>query len=167
MFQVGDRIVYGNSGVCTVAAIEPMDRGGKDYYTLQPFFGSEVIYIPVDTQIFMRPALTREEAEELIAQIPCIESEHCADKNFVTMKEHYEKSFNSHECEDLVQLIKGIYDKGQRGKLGVVDQRYMKRAEDLLYGELAVALEIEREEVLPYIQHVVEEQDAGETGLQA
>ena len=158
MFQVGDRIVYGSSGICTVVAIAPLDCGGKDYYTLQPVFGSEVIYIPVDTQVFMRPALTKKEAEDLISHIPRIKSEQCEDKNFITMKEHYEKSFDSQECEDLVQLIKGIYDKGRRGKLGVVDQRYMKRAEDLLYGELAVALEIERDEVLPYILRVAEEQ---------
>lgn len=157
MFHVGDHVVYGNSGICTVVAIQPMDRGGKDYYTLQPFFSSEVIYTPVDTQVFMRPALTREEAETLISQMPCIESERCEDKNFAAMKEHYQKSFDSHACKDLVQLIKGIYDKGRRGKLGVVDQRYMKRAEDLLYGELAVALDIERENVLPYIRHVAEQ----------
>ena len=55
-----------------------------------------------------------------------------------------------------MQLIKGIYEKGKHAKLGVVDQRYMKRAEDLLYGELAVALGIERDEVLPYIRRVVD-----------
>ena len=156
MYEIGARVMYGGAGVCTVTAIAPLEPGGREYYTLQPFFSSEVIYIPVDTQVFMRAALTREQAEALIAHIPDMEGERCEDKSFLAMREHYQKSFDSHTCEDLVQLIKGIYKKGEHAKLGVVDQRYMKRAEDLLYGELAVALGIERDEVLPYIRRVVD-----------
>ena len=54
-------------------------------------------------------------------------------------------------------MIKSIYAKSREAarcgrKIGQVDQRYMKRAEDLLYGELAVSLGIDREEVVPYIE---------------
>ena len=44
-------------------------------------------------------------------------------------------------------------------KLGAIDERYMKRAEDLLFGELAVALGIEKHEVQSYI--------AGKLGITA
>ena len=37
-------------------------------------------------------------------------------------------------------------------KFGAVDRRYMERAEDLLFGELAVALDIEREDVQAFIE---------------
>ena len=33
----------------------------------------------------------------------------------------------------------------------MIDERFMRRAEELLFGELAVALEIEREDVPAYL----------------
>lgn len=39
----------------------------------------------------------------------------------------------------------------QQKKFGVTDEKYLKRAEELLFGELAVALELPREEVQSYI----------------
>ena len=39
-----------------------------------------------------------------------------------------------------------------------MDERYLKRAEELLYGELAVALDIPREEVAGYIAAEAERQ---------
>jgi len=157
MFKIGDRIVYGSIGVCSVEDIAPMDRGGKDYYKLKPCFGSEVVYTPVDTKVFMRPALNREEALKLISQIPNVESKKCDTKTVTAMKDEYQQFFTSHNCEDLIQLIKGIYEKGEEaGKLGVIDQRYMKKAEDLLHGELALALDIERDQVPEYIAATIE-----------
>lgn len=40
---------------------------------------------------------------------------------------------------------------GSRHKIGQIDERYMKKAEELLYGELAVALEITPKDVPSYI----------------
>ena len=56
-----------------------------------------------------------------------------------------------------------IYAKKQdleahKRKVGALDQRFMKRAEDLLFGELAAALDIPREEVPGYIARRVEGQ---------
>ena len=42
--------------------------------------------------------------------------------------------------------------EGQRHKIGTVDERFMKRAEELLFGELAAALGIPREEVPRFIE---------------
>ena len=60
----------------------------------------------------------------------------------------------------MIVLIKTARRKAQarraRGvKPGQVDERYMKRAEDLLCGELAVALEMSRDEVSGYIEKAV------------
>ena len=45
-------------------------------------------------------------------------------------------------------------------KLGLVDERYMKRAEEMLHGELAVALGVTREQVPQFIADALG--DAGE-----
>ena len=39
MYQVGDLIVYGGTGVCRVMEVGPQ-TGGRLYYTLEPVYGS-------------------------------------------------------------------------------------------------------------------------------
>ena len=41
--------------------------------------------------------------------------------------------------------------EAQKRRLGMVDERFMKQAEQLLFGELAAALELPYEDVQPYI----------------
>ena len=71
--------------------------------------------------------------------------------------EHYQEVLQSHDCGDLVQLIKTVYAKSKRSgrRLSQVDQRYRKRAEELLHGELSVALGIPFHEVPAYIESVI------------
>lgn len=164
MFEPGDFIVYGNSGVCKVLKIGLPEihaaNRKKLYYTLQPLYSTETIYTPVDSGVFMRPVLSREEAESLIAEIPKIQESVFNNRNLTLLSAHYEAAFQTHNCEDLIQLIKSIYAKNvsavQHGKKpGQIDQRYMKRAETLLHGELAVSLGIPLENVADYIAKAV------------
>ena len=111
----------------------------------------------------MRPILTKEAAMELIRHIPQVETNICQDRNQRLLTEHYQNLLHSHQCDDLVQIIKAVYLKEQavraRGKKpGQVDERYRKRAEDMLHGELAVSLGIPREEVADFIRKSIEQQ---------
>ena len=86
----------------------------------------------------------------------------CTERNPDTLRIHYEASLQSHQCEELVRLIKGIRHKcretEKKGrKMGQVDQRYRKKAEGLLHGELAIALGIPLDQVERYIQENMEE----------
>ena len=165
MYEVGALLVYDTTGVCRVDDIgipEGMSLQDKTrkYYKLSPVFGSGTIYIPVDTRVFMRPVISREEAETLIRKIPEIQEEDTCDiHNQKVLEDHYKASIHTHECEDLVQLIKTVYAKKrkleQRGK---TDQQYMKRAKELLHEELATALEIPLDDVEGYISGVLEQQ---------
>lgn len=158
MYEPGSLIVYGTTGVCRVEAVAPRQlmRGlVKDCYTLHPLYSNETIYIPVDTTVFMREPISREQANELIDRIPD-QTDAPLPADLGTAKEYYDTALQSHDCGNLLQLIRQIYQKSQRVKENKrqpsqTDQRYLKRAEELLYGELAVALGIEREEVVPYI----------------
>ena len=159
MFQKGDFIVYGNAGVCRVEEVGHPDGirnidGGRLYYTLAPQYQTGVIYAPVDTPVFMRPVLSAREAEELIDRIPSIREDGYSSQKLLS--DHYRGFLETHQCEDLVQLIKTVYGKSrqfqQNGrKPRQVDQHYLKRAEELLYGEFAVALGIGAGEVVGYI----------------
>ena len=58
MYQAGDRIIYGGSGVCQVKAVVPLEGSREDrlYYTLEPIYGSGIVYAPVDGPVFSRPS---------------------------------------------------------------------------------------------------------------
>lgn len=161
MYQKGDLIVYGSSGVCRVEDIGPLKGAGgvrekRDYYTLSPVFGSGVIYIPADTGIFMRPVLSKDQVDELIDRIPALEEKECDLSNLRQLTEHYHAAFESHQCEDLLRLIKALYQRGQNTmkqgrRVGLTEMKYRKHAEELVHGEFSVALGVPYEEVPEYI----------------
>lgn len=169
MYQPGDLIIYGGEGVCRVESVGPLAlsdvKSDKLYYTLQPLYRSGTVFAPVEGKVFMRPVIGREEAEALVRAIPDIEESHLEGRNLRMAGEYYQKMMDSHNCADLVQLIKTIYVRQQSAqaagrKGGQVDERYRKRAEDTLYGELAVALGIPKDEVEAYIYKEIEMQKA-------
>lgn len=166
MYEVGALIIYGSEGVCRVREIGSPDipaiNPERTYYTLSPVYREGVIYTPVDSPVFMRPVISRLDAERLVEDIPTIAETLCEEKNLRFLAEQYDKFLQTHNCADLVQLIKGLYQKKQRAVLlgkkpGAVDERYMKRAEELLYGELAAVLGIPREAVLDCVKSSVED----------
>lgn len=161
MFKVDEIVVYQNSGVCRIEDISTPDFHGVDksklYYILKPVYGDGVIYSPVDNpRVFIRRVITREEAERLIDAIPDIRAEAYHNRSTQLLSEHYGAALNSHSCAELIELVMSIYEKKQslvrqKRKLGQVDERFMKRAQDLLYGELSVALGMDKDSVSDYI----------------
>lgn len=164
MYQVGDYIVYGTSGVCQVAAIgtQAAKTGTqRTYYTLRPLYSTETIYAPVDAPVSMRPVLSKSEADALIQQFPSICGDPIGDNNTQLLIHSYQNAFQSNRCTDLVRLLKAIHTKDtaarkQGRRPGKVEERYRKRAEELLYGELSVSLGLPPEEVPNYIRHSLE-----------
>ena len=82
MFQPGDLVVYGSTGVCRVEEITHPNMTGADrnkaYYLLKPLYQDGVIYTPAEnSKVAMRPVISSEEAEELIDLIPTIQAEAC------------------------------------------------------------------------------------------
>lgn len=159
MFEVGDKIVYGQTGVCVVSDIcekALIKNQKKLYYVLRPErMTNNVIYAPVDSdKVFMRHIITKQQAEELISRIPEI----CENLTEETQtQEEYRADIATHNIDDLVSLTAKIYRKErtaktQKKKLGFSDEKYMRKGEELLFGELASALEIPYEDVQKYIE---------------
>ena len=152
MFQKGEYIMYGSTGVCRVEDVAvpdniPMKEKGTLYYKLAPVYGAGNIYIPVDSKVFMRPVLTKEQANELIDKIPSIQEPVYEAKDQKNLADCYRASLRAHECEKL---------EGTGRKLGKADTEYMKQAQALLHGELAVVLGIPFEVVPEYIAGRIE-----------
>jgi CarD family transcriptional regulator len=165
MFRVGDLVQYESTGVCRVTDIKEQEPGGKGekqlFYVLSPLYQNCTILTPVNsTKVFMRPIISRDEAEKLIDRIPDIRAEAYHNRVLNQLAEHYKASLNTHDCADLLKLSMSIYAKKQfaeqqKRKLGAVDEKFMRRAEDLLFGELAAALNITKAEVPEYIEERV------------
>ena len=79
MFQPGELLVYGSTGVCQVLSIDQRQdyvngvKQSRLYYQLKPLYQGGVIYTPVDNdKVVMRPVISREDAETLIDSIPAL-----------------------------------------------------------------------------------------------
>lgn len=167
MFKIGDIIVYGNTGVCEVTEITTINgiRGidsTTPYYVLKPKFQNGTVYSPVDNQkVVMRKIISKSEANEIIDMIPQISCTTFGENSIQELSEHYSEMIKTHNCEDLIRLTMSIYAKKQKAekskhKLWQIDEKYMKRAEELLFEELSVALGIEKDSVPQYIKSRIE-----------
>ena len=157
MYSVGEKIIYGENGVCTVSEIGSLPMGGSDnkvYYHLKPLVGNGVFFTPVDsTSAYMRPVMSRAEAEAFIATIPDIEPAICSDTRFNHVDAFYKELFKLHSCEALVAVIKGLHSRmAERKTRSSRAEATMKRAKEILHGELSVALGIDISEVEAYIR---------------
>lgn len=170
IYKIGDYVVYGNTGVCRVEEVispghESWKKGfdkTRSYYRLKPLYQTEIIYTPTDNdKVFMRPVISKEEAEELIDMIPAVRAEAYHADNLQDLKNHYRSVTEKYECSGLIELTMSIYEKKKnleqnKRKLGEVDGKFMRQAEEMLFGELAVALGIDKKDVQGYIAERVE-----------
>lgn len=161
MFEKGQLVAHETAGVCRVAEIIEMAfRPGepkKTYYKLAPVYENGTLFTPVESdKVFIRPVLSKEEILTLIDGIPGIDAEAYHTRSLQELGDHYQEALASHDCGVLIELVMSIWLKKQdaeqnRRRLGQVDTRYLKQAEDLLYGEFAAVLEIQKDEVQPFI----------------
>ena len=114
----------------------------------------------VDNQkTLMRKTLSKEEADELIEEIPSI-NEIWVDGD-KAREEKYKECIRSCDCRELVRIIKTLFLRREERlkagkKITTTDERYLRLAEDHLYSELSVALEIPVDNMRSYITERVE-----------
>lgn len=164
MFSIGEYIVYGLNGVCRVEEIGPMNMSGVDsdkiYYTLLPLYtkGSRV-FTPVDNQkVVMRPVITKKEACQLIDDMSSIDEIEVVDDKRRELA--YKEAVKSCDCRELIRIINTALKRkeerlAQGKKMSACDERYLKQAQDTLYGEFAISLKIEKGEVQDFITNRV------------
>ena len=172
MFKKGEYVVSGNKGVCVVEDITTLDISGVDkereYYILKPIYVTgSTVYVPVDTADgSLRRVLSREEADRLIRGIPDIPL--ITISNDKLLEQEYRGCMKTNDCTEWIRIIKTIYMRKQKRlevgrKVTAVDAKYFRLAEENLYGELAVSLQMPRGEVESYITGEVENYIADET----
>ena len=136
------------------AFVVPVER-----LPFKPLVGSGTYFTPIDSSAYMRPVMSKEEAEAFIATIPGIEPAICSDTRFNHVDAFYKELFKLHSNEALVSVIKGLRSRmAERKTKSSRAEATMKRAKDILHGELSVALGIDIGEVEDYIAQSVGEQ---------
>lgn len=171
MFKIEDFIICGKYGVCKVTDIGPVSFTGtseeKLYYTLEPIYANtSKNYVPVDNdKIVMRPVISKKEAEELIERMDDIEALWIGNEKKRELA--FKEAIYKYMCEDWIKVIKAVYLRkeertAQGKKVTMNDERYLHLSEDYLYGELAVALDMDKEEVETFVVNRVREmQESG------
>ena len=163
IYQVGNYIIYGVTGVCKIKEIRkmrlPNSKIEKEYYVLEPLHDNSTIFAPTDSQkIFMRPIISKNTANNLLDSIPDINPDVFHSSKMRELTEYYESAINKYDCKELIKLTMSAYKKKKnaldnKGKFGAIDQKYMNKAETLLFGELSCALDIPKDKVAEYIEN--------------
>ena len=112
-------------------------------------------YTPRDNgKVKIRPVMSREDALSLIDSLPGVDP--IKFLNFNDQKQRSTEILKSGDSLQLASLTKSLYfEQIKRAKQGkktsLNDSTLLKKAELLLFGELATALEIELDQVQAYI----------------
>ena len=154
MFDKGEYIIYGTNGVCKVSDCTRSDIPGDNrmYYVLSPV-GQErsTIYTPVDNQkVLMRAVISREEAVSLIEGIPSYEELIIPETR--DQEQQYKQILRGQDCTMLLRFIKALYRRKEcreedGKKITAVDEKYISMVKNSLLNELAIALDMEKEDV--------------------
>ncbi len=169
MFEKGELIICGGHGVCRVIDItdNPIDRLDKKrkYYLLEPVFEkTSTIYTPVDNEkIIMRRIMNKEEAEKLIAHIREIDVMWVQEEK--RREQTYKDALRTYDSRSLMQIIKTLYQRknmriNEGKKVLSSDEQYLRKAEELLYSEMSLALSIPKDQVSAYIVEAVKKQES-------
>ena len=161
MYSIGDKIMYSSFGICKVTAIEKRNLTGEEqeYYILKLINSDKnIFYVPTnnDTALSkMHPICSKAEVDELISHMNS-EGLIWID-NDIRRKEEYSHIIKDADKHEIIRLIKTLYlrrkELAESGKkLRSTDENYLNLAENMLFEEFAFALDIDRSEVVEYIE---------------
>lgn len=170
MFQVNDTVVYGSDGICVIEEIaaRTFDHKTQEYYVLRPLYGNQsTIFVPTQNEKLcgkMRQLLSAEEIHAMIRALPGAETVWI--ENEALRKQTYAQILRSGNRKDLMRLLKTLHLHQRKlrnsgKKFHASDERFMKEAERVLYGEFAHVLHLEPAQVEPFILRELDEVEAG------
>lgn len=153
MFNVGDAVIYGNTGVCIIDDIRLEDFLGKKemYYILKPVYSKgSTIFCPVDNvKVTMRSASTRDELTMALTDKnepddKWIDNDHERRDYFMSVL----KKCDLREMAGIVRtLCRKKKEKADSGKkFHASDEKILADAEKILFGEFSYVLGVDYDE---------------------
>ena len=165
MFEIGQKVLYGAHGVCTVTGVEYMRFGAKRerYYVLEPDAqpGTK-FYVPVENAAAtakMRPLLGR---EELLAMLHSDEIRNypwIPDDN--QRKLRFRELIGSGDRAEVMGMVAALHRHKQEQlaagrKFHIADENFLNDAEKLLNAEFACVFGLEPGQVRGFILRELE-----------
>ena len=161
MYEIGEQVLYGIHGICTITGIERM-RFGKEranYYVLEPREqpGAK-FYVPVANEAAvakLRSLLSREELLELLHSEEVRNYPWIADEG--QRKLRFKELINSGDRAQLMGMIGALHrhrrEQQRLGKrLHQCDDGFLKDAQKMMNAELAYIMGLEPDEIQPFIR---------------
>lgn len=163
MFNVGDVVIYGTTGICKLEGITENEFGGEkiEYYVLSPLSRKDdTVFVPKNNEKIlsrMRHVLTKEKARELLDNLPEEPME------WITNDRERQRAYKDillyGSSADVLMMTRSLYlhqlEQYEKGKkLHASDERFLKDAEKMVFDELAYVFGISTQEVLPMITHL-------------
>jgi len=157
-YKINDIVMHKNHGICTIDSI--VEMYGKEYYKLVLKSSNTTVYIPLDNTSSISNIMNKEEADKLLLYMKNIDDD-CID-NSKQRREHYIKKMNSGDVKDLAYIAKSLYTlKKERTnknlKFSAIDNELFNKVNNLLFDELSLAYNIDREDVLEFMLKRMEE----------
>ncbi len=162
VYNIGDVIFYYSTGICRVEDIGDPGVGlptHTDYYTLQPLSANhrEMIYVPVDTKAFMRPAVNRSRAEEYLDMVKDLRPKYPESRNPKAVQDFYTELMQTYDNRNLLQIIVSLVAKkrevaAKNKSLNQTQSSFLRRAQEMVYNEFAYALGKDRDEIADIIE---------------
>lgn len=160
MFEQGQALAYGASGICRYDGTIRQKSGNRfvSYYVLKPVYNQgSTVYVPVDNEKLVariRPLLSQREILDMIHGLPQAEELRVEDEG--ERQSVYREILQTGDRRKILQVIKSLHLRQSRcrqagRKFHAVDERLLKDAEAVLHEEFAFVLGLPREQVQPFI----------------
>ena len=160
MYNIGDYVIYKRDGVCRIEGISHLAMAAAEkclYYHLRPVKYEGRIYVPVDQDGGLRPLIGSGEARALLDSLAALPAPVSRARDKKSLQEHYDALLSGNTCDALARTVKSIYakhmtDSGTLGRLSSMEEQILRRSEQALCEELALALGLSEESVRARIE---------------
>ncbi len=159
MYKETDIVMHPGAGVCRIEAVreETFTKQARLYYVLRPMYesNSTTIYVPTDSdKIKLRRLLSREEIVELIHSVS-LDTPLWID-NPSARREAFAELLHEGEHTVLIRLIAELHTHRKEAvtsghKFHAADEKVLQEAEKRIHQEFAHTLQLEVDEVAPFI----------------
>ena len=164
MYRIGEQIVYGVHGVCTVSAVtdRTVDRKTHRYYVLESAEQKGATYfVPQDNEAAlsrMHRILSREQLLSLLQSEAVRRGVWIPDE--VQRKQRYHDLLASGDRTELICMVRTLrrQKQGQQAagkKFHLCDENFLRDAERMLDSEFSVVLCLPREQISDYVHEVM------------
>ena len=166
MYQIGDQVVYGVHGVCRVVDQEErvIDRKRVTYLALEPVGqdGSRYL-VPTHNAVAMsklKHMLSKEELTQLMDSEEVRSDGWIRDEN--QRKQTYRELISSGDRAKLMCMVRSLYrhkaaQAASGRKVHLCDDNFLRDAERLLTGEVAIVMEMDADQAKQYLRSKLKE----------